>query len=248
MFFRNNKGIIYALDCSGKDKLISELKETRDFDKLVAYKLGALPLMSIDGGISYVANLVRQYTDLPIIYDHQKLFWASSEDDDVFDIPPIIAQDLNEAKIEAGIVLGIGNDGELSWYKEHLKAFIEAFFEHDIIPIVVAHMTTPKYLRSEGGVTPDDVPEVSFKLAADMGVEYLVIPGNKPKYARHYVEMLSNWVGNPNFLFPGFGKQGGNEEEIFGITENKPTYLIVGPYDEINIKEYYKSLESRLLV
>lgn len=244
--FRADNGLIIALDCNGEKELVRGLESTKDLEGVVAYKPGCVPLLSIEGGISHITNIIREYTDLPIIYDNQK-FCLARDDEEELSLPSKISPIMKQSDVDSVIVLGIANNNINSAYKADLEIFIRTFQKNDIIPIVVAHMTTPDYLEREGGLVPNDVPEFSYRLAAKMGIEYFVIPGNKQKDSEHYVEMISELIKEPKFLIPGFGSQGGDKNNIFHITKGCPTYMIIGPYDNIDFSKMdsYAELMSK---
>ena len=65
-----NKSVIPSCDVSDLEKLKNLVKETCSVEGIGAYKIGLE--LCIPFGIRKVIDTIRKYTNLPIIYDHQK--------------------------------------------------------------------------------------------------------------------------------------------------------------------------------
>ena len=233
-----------ACDVNDIDELERIVEETSDIDGVVGYKVGAI--LALKYGLPRICEAISSYTDLPIIYDHQKLG---------SDIPEICGGDILAVCKAAGIssvilfpeagpetlkaaVIGIGT--------EKLKETVKGCFNFGLTPIVGGEMTHRKYLRSEGGYIADDAPERMYLDAAKLGVEHFVIPGTKREKMSAYCKLLEQELKEPNFLFPGIGKehQGGDIVAAFETVTPFPGYAIVGRaiYAAKDIKEATKRL------
>ena len=207
-----DKSVIVAADVE-LSKLDSLIKATYEVEGIGGYKIGfGLGLRSL----KMVASLVRETTDLPIIYDHQK---AGN------DIPPMGAELVDVCK-EAGINAVIlfpfaGPATQEAWTKAAQDA--------DLTVLVGGHMTHEKFLVSEGGYITDDAPERIYHLGATLGVRNFVVPGNKTDFVQRYRKLLEEILGPENFdlYAPGFITQGGSISETAQVA-GKKWHAIVG--------------------
>jgi orotidine-5'-phosphate decarboxylase len=200
---------------SNRDKVSALVKATASLDFIHGYKLGATP--SLANGLPAMVKIIRKYTDLPIIYDHQKFGT---------DVPDVCSGELievfTEAKVSAVIIFPQAGP-------ETLKAAVTALLRAGIVPIVGGEMTHPKYLEGEGGYLSDKAPMRIYTDAAKLGVEYFVVPGTRPESIQKYKSELSKLLAQPKFLFPGIGKgQGGDIAEAFQRASPYPSWAIVG--------------------
>jgi len=229
--FSSKYGIILACDISDTVDLVDLIKVTNDLEFIQGYKIGMELVVSY--GINNVTEVIRRYTDLPIIYDHQKFGT---------DIPDICSGKILEILKNAGIngVIIFPQSGI-----ETLKATVKASEENGLIPIVGGEMTHSGYIVGEGGYIADDAPERMYLDAARSGVEYFVIPGTKLESMRKYLFKLKELIKEPKFLFPGIGKgQGGDIAAAFSAVHPYDSYAIVGRgiYGEKNRREAAKKL------
>ena len=63
-------GIIIECNFAIKNKLEDIVDSTSDIDFITGYKIGAE--LAINSNIGDLVKIIRKYTNLPIIYDHQK--------------------------------------------------------------------------------------------------------------------------------------------------------------------------------
>lgn len=212
--FRSSKGLVVACDVDDLGLLGRLIDATRDLEPIQGYKIGAG--LALRYGIGKVAGVIRERSDLPIIYDHQKFGT---------DIPEVCGGLL-------GALRGSGVDSVIIFPQagvETLRASVRACAEEGLIPMVGGEMTHRGYLASEGGYMDDRGPERIYLDAAALGVEYFVLPGNRPASMKRYRDLLSGAVARPKFLFPGVGAgQGGDVARAFSILMGHPAYAIVG--------------------
>ena len=70
IFSKDKHGIIISCDFSNIEKLDKLIKETCSLNFIQGYKIGMT--LVLKNSIKKVAAVIRKYSDLPIIYDHQK--------------------------------------------------------------------------------------------------------------------------------------------------------------------------------
>lgn len=110
------------------------VKDTAGIDGVGAYKVGFE--LGLKHGLPKVVELAREYTNKPIIYDHQK---AGT---DILATGKNFARTVKNADVDAVILFPQSGP-------ETEKAWIEAAFERDLDVIIGGLMTHPKYVRSE---------------------------------------------------------------------------------------------------
>ena len=226
--FNQKYGIIPACDVKRLEDLEKLVKSTCDIEGIVGYKVGAI--LGLKYGLPSVVKTISTYTDLPIIYDHQKFGT---------DIPDICGGDMLEVLKDAGINIVIifpqagpetlktaivGSDDP------KLKDTVKGCYNFGLTPIVGGEMTHARYLEIDGGYLTNEAPERMYLDAAELGVEYFVVPGTKVDKMNKYCKLLSTVVSNPKFLFPGIGRdyQGGDVIEAFNAVKPFSSYAIVG--------------------
>ncbi len=207
--FRLPYGIIIACDVKTVKQLEILVEATSDIEGIAGYKIGFM--LGLLHGLPHIVEMVKEETDLPVIYDYQK---AGS------DIPEMgveFAAVMKEAEVDSAIVFPqAGPKTE--------EAFITALQEQGVVPMVGGEMTHEKYLQKDGGFILDDAPERIYELAANLGVEYFIVPGNKPDRIKKYSEMLPE---GSKMCMPGIGKQGGDIESAFRACGGD-AYAIIG--------------------
>lgn len=226
--FELRHGIMPACDVMTIEDLKKIVEKTCDIEGIVGYKVGAI--LALKYGLSEICKKISTLTDLPIIYDHQKLGT---------DIPEICGGDMLKVCKEAGVnaVIIFPQSGPetlkvtlIGSENEKLKGTVKGCFKFGLIPIVGGDMTHNKYLQSEGGYIADDAPKRMYIDAAKLGVEHFVVPGTKIEKMREYRLLLGKELKEPRFLFPGIGReyQGGDIVEAFEAVKPFPSYAIVG--------------------
>jgi orotidine-5'-phosphate decarboxylase len=168
-------------------------------------------------GVGRCVKTIRQYSGLPVIYDHQKYGT---------DIPEIsggaVLRILREAGVDAVIVFPHAGP-------RTLQATVEGCSRYGLVAIVGGEMTHSGFLVKDGGYLTDEAPARIYEDAARLGVEHFVLPATRPTNIRRYREILASLVSEPRFLFPGIGKgQGGDIVQAFDSVEPFPAYAIVG--------------------
>lgn len=208
------RSVIVAADVSEIESLSGLVKYTSDVEGIGGYKVGLELVLTY--GLPKVVSVIREHSQLPIIYDHQKA---------ATDIPRMgerFAKACRSAGVDAVILFPFGGaETEVSW--------INACQEERLTVLVGAHMTQPKFLVNGGGFVANKAPKRMFEIAAEHKVGDFVVPGNKPEYVKEYRELLEKLVGKDNCVLyaPGFISQGGEISEI-GKIAGRRWHAIVG--------------------
>ncbi len=211
--FERDYGIIPACDVETLDELAKLVGATSTVNGIVGYKVGAI--LGLTYGLANVVGAIKEQSNLPILYDHQK---AGT------DIPQL-AEEFTRVWQEAGVAAAIvfpqaGPETE--------EALLRAIIGQGMIAIVGGEMTHPRYLSKDGGYLSDDAPARMYKVAADIGVTHFVVPGNRPGAVEKYAKLIGGAIQTPRFLLPGIGRQGGDIETAFAATLGHPAYAIIG--------------------
>lgn len=188
-----DRSVVIACDVKDINKLKQLIRQTYDIEGIGGYKLGSI--LTIRYGLSNLVKVIRDFTDLPIIYDHQKA---------MTDIPEMGKEFVSVVE-EAGVnaLIGFPQSGpktEEVWIKNCKEAGLEA--------IIGGEMTHEKYRASEGGYIVDEALDDIYLLAARLGVNNFVVPGTRKERVIHYREIL-RFVPELTFYAPGFIAQGG---------------------------------------
>ncbi len=190
-----NKSVTVAADVEA-DQLIPLTQATHGVEGIGAYKIGIA--LGLELGLPEVVKRMREHTDLPIIYDHQKA------GNDIPEMDKTFANVCWKGGVDAVIFFPFSSPvTEERW--------IKAAQDQGLGVLVGGHMTVPKFLESEGGYIADSAPERIYRLGAELGVKDFVVPGNKVQYVEKYRQLLEEILGPNNFMLhaPGFIGQGG---------------------------------------
>ena len=213
--FNKRQGIIPACDVESLDSLKELVRNTSDLPFIQGFKIGVILIFSY--GIDEVVESIREYSPLPLIYDHQKFGT---------DIPSICGGVILEKMKKAGV------DGLIIFPHagiETLKSTVKGCLNNGLVPLVGGEMTHRGYVVKEGGYLEDNAPVRIYKDAVKYGVEHFIIPGTKIDLMRKYVNILEKLTKSPKFLFPGVGSgQGGNIKQVFTAAEPHDRYAIIG--------------------
>lgn len=191
-----SKSIIPSCDVSDLAKLKNLVKETCSVEGIGAYKIGLE--LCIPYGICQVIDTIRKWTDLPIIYDHQKA---------ATDIPELGDKFAKAVKgVDAVILFPFtGPETEKAWIKSCKKEKLGV--------IVGGEMTHAGFLEREGGFISESDALKIYEIAADEKINDFVVPGNKPDKIKLYKAFLEARGIKPVFYSPGLIAQGGDITE-----------------------------------
>ncbi|MDP2585595.1 MAG: hypothetical protein Q8P29_01805 [Candidatus Levybacteria bacterium] len=228
------RSVIPACDVSDLESLEKIVKNTCEVPGIGGYKVGLS--LAIPYGLIEVAKRVREYTKLPIIYDHQKA------GNDILEMGSEFMKAIKKSGIEAAILFPFSSPvTEGDWIKN--------LQEEGITVLVGGHMTHAKFLTSEGGFISDSAPERIYTIAAEKGVRDFVVPGNKVPFVNTYRQLLEKLLGKGKFTLyaPGFIKQGGDITET-GQVAGDNWHAIVGSaiYKAPDMKQAAIEVTSKL--
>lgn len=211
--FRTSHGIVPALDVDSVEQLRQVVAQTCTVPGVVAYKLGLAGVLRL--GLGRAVAAIRELTDLPVLYDHQK---AGA------DIPDMAAKFVavcREAGVDALILFPLAGP-------EAVRAFVGHTRAAGLLAIVGGELPHDGYRASEGGYVRDDAAERIFALAAELGADHFVVPANRPEAIRRYVARLRAIVARPALFLPGVGPLGGSVTAAFTAAPGCACYAIVG--------------------
>lgn len=195
-----DRSVVVACDVETLNELKRLVEQTSDVERIGGYKIGSV--LAIRYGLPRLVQAVRELTDLPVIYDHQKAMT------DIPDLGGSFARAVKGAGADA--LIGFPQSGPATQ-----EAWIEACKRAGLEAIIGGEMTHPRYKRSEGGYIADEALEEIYLLAAKLGVTNFVVPGNKADRVKRYREVLQPIVGEAlAFYAPGLVAQGGRISEV----------------------------------
>jgi len=233
------KSIVPACDFTGLPQLTDLVTATKEVPGIGSYKIGSL--LGLTWGLREIVSRIRDETDLPVIYDHQK---AGT------DIPVPLGREftlvLRRAGINGAILFPFGG-------RATEEIWIKSLQDQEIHVLVGAEMTQEGFFARDGGFIADDAPLRMFERAIKEGVRDFVVPGNKVEAVRGYHGYFTRMLGEGNFTLyaPGFVLQGGDISET-GKVAGKNWHAIVGSalYNEPNapaIKQKAVQLTSQII-
>lgn len=193
-----DKSVIPACDVATLKELEEIVEATSAIKKIGAYKIGFS--LGLGFGLEKIVKTIRKHSDKPIIYDHQK---AGT---DIPDTGKAFAAVCKKAGVDA--VIFFPQSGP-----ETEKAWIKAAQEAGLGVIVGGEMTHPSYLQKDNGFIADEAPKRMYEIAAQLGVQDFVVPGNKPEKIEFYRQFLESKGIKPVLYSPGLVAQGGEITE-----------------------------------
>lgn len=211
--FGLDRGVVVACDVGTLQELERLTELTSEVEGIVGYKIGFS--LGLKYGLKNVTDIIKNFTDLPVIYDHQK---AGT---DIPKMGSVFAATCKEGGVK-GVILFPQAGPETE------EAFIDALLSEGLVPFIGGEMTHPKYLERDGGFILNEGPEKMYLHGASKGAEYFIVPGNKPKRIEYYSRLLKSKISKPKICMPGIGRQGGDIKSAFQATEGLPAYAIIG--------------------
>ena len=229
-----DRSVIVAADVESS-RLAELVKQTCLVEGIGGYKVGLE--LALEEGLPEVVAIVKDQTDLPLIYDHQKA------GNDIPETGSRFAKVCKGAGVDAVILFPFaGAKTERDW--------IHASQDAELGVLVGAHMTQPEFLYSEGGSVADDAPERIFSIAVEAGVQDFVVPGNKVWYVAKYKELLDRLAGEGSYRLyaPGFVTQGG-EISDFAKAAGQKWHAIVGSaiYKAVDMNEAARQMTRQMV-
>lgn len=228
-----DRSVVIACDVENKEKLKKLVEQTHDVERIGGYKISSILVLRY--GLPALVQVIRGFTDLPVIYDHQKA---------MTDIPDLGRKFVVAVK-ESGVnaLIGFPQSGPLTQ-----EAWINACRDIGLEVIIGGEMTHPKYKRSEGGYIDDEALDKIYLRAAKLGVNNFITPGNRIERVKHYRELLKPIVKDLTFYLPGVIAQGGVITSIARAAGNS-WHVIVGRaiYEAKNIRTAAKEVVNQII-
>jgi len=215
--FRSKHGVIVALDAETVRDCKRTIDLTTTVDGVVGYKLGMT--MALNLGLAKAVKQLREHTDLPLLYDHQKA------GPDVFDMAAKFAALCANAKVDGLILFPTAGP-------RAVEAFVGETLKHGMLALVGGDLPFADYNVSGGGYVADDALERIIDKAVAAGADHFVIPGNTPDKLRHHSARLKRKLKKagraPVFIVPGIGPLGGKIGDLVAAANGCSVYGVVG--------------------
>jgi len=228
-----DRSVVVAADVEAE--MLSKLvQKTCLVEGIGGYKIG-LELV-LEQGLPRTVGAVKEHSNLPVIYDHQKA------GNDIPDMGTKFAAVCRKAGVDAVILFPFASaKTERDW--------IKACQDQSLGVLVGGHMTQPEFLENEGGFISVGAPDRIYTIAAQQGVRDFVVPGNKVEFVAHYRWLLEGILGVGNFRFyaPGFITQKGEVSE-FAKVAGTQWHAIVGSaiYKAVDIAAAAKQMTAQI--
>ena len=201
--------IIPALDTVDLDAALRLVCKVAGRGSVHGFKLGFA--LGLGHGLPEAVRRIREWTDKPLIYDHQK---AAT---DIPDTGALFGDVMKQAGIDEVILFPHTGPHTLA-------AWTRAMQERGMKAIVGAVMTHPAYLVSEGGYIADAAAAAIYRQAAVLGVGAFVVPLTKPELVAKLAAEVP-FTAAQEFYSPGYGAQGGDPAKFPSLARH---YLIMG--------------------
>jgi orotidine-5'-phosphate decarboxylase len=211
--FRTHYGIIPALDLESVDAIRRIVEETCEVEGVVGYKLGIAGALRL--GLANAVRAIREITDLPILYDHQKAGL------DIPDMAQKFCTICNEAGVDALVLFPLAGPSAVEEFIVHTQ-------RQGLCPIIGGDFPMAEYKVSGGGYVADDGPARILEHAYNLGVRHFIVPSTNLNGVRKVSEFLTASGRKPTLLMTGIGAMGGRISDAFAAAPGCSCYAIVG--------------------
>ena len=201
-------GLVPALDLETLDDLKRVVDATCDIDEVIEYKLGMHAVLHI--GLFNAVKAIREFTEKPVIYDHQK---AGA---DMPDSAGGFVRICEQTGISGLILYPVAGPTAV-------REFVTHSLNAGLDPVVGGHIPVPDYAISGGGYLADDTVDRIMSLAAGLGATHFVLPANEPENIQRRSEWLLTHVIEPVLYVTGIGPLGGSITESFQAAQGIAT-------------------------
>lgn len=210
---RSTHGIMPSLDMESLDEARGVIEKTTRIDGVVAYKFGLTTVLR--HGLAQTVDAMRQVTDLPLIYDHQK---AGA---DVPDMAAKFAATCREAGVDGLILFPVAGPRAVSEFVGHA-------YKNRLLPVIGGDLPLPEYNIKGGGYIADDALFRIIERCVGMKADHFVVPATQPEKIRSISEWLTRGLEAPFLFLPGIGPLGGGISEAFSEAPGCRCYAVVG--------------------
>jgi orotidine-5'-phosphate decarboxylase len=232
--FRSEYGIVPALDLESVEDIRRVVEDTCDVEGVVGFKLGMAGALRL--GLANAVRSIREITDLPILYDHQKAGL------DIPDMAKKFCAICREAGVDGLILFPLAGPSAVAEFVTHSQ-------RQELSPILGGDFPIVEYKVSGGGYVVDDGPTRILEHGFKMGVEHFIVPSTNLDGVRRVSELLSTPSRKPTLLMTGIGTMGGRIRDAFAAAPGCSCYAIVGRavYASDSPKEAAKALGDAAL-
>lgn len=196
--FTGRFGLVPALDIENDEQFESVVRQTTGVEGMAGYKLGLSTVLRL--GLTESVRRLRDLTDLPIYYDHQKA--GPDMPDSAYHFTQICAA----AGVDGLVLFPVAGPTAV-------EKFVGESIRLGMTPIVGGHIPVPDYVASGGGYMIDDALDEILKDSARVGADNFVLPAHDPELVSRWTQWISGNVSNPVVYLTGFGSLGGKVEE-----------------------------------
>lgn len=207
-------GIVPALDIDSPEHLELVVRETTKREGVAGYKLGLTSVLTF--GLAESVRRLRDLTDLPILYDHQKA------GPDMPDMAVKYTAMCEEAGVDGLILFPVAGPTAVD-------KFVGEAVRAGIIPVVGGEIPVPDYCASGGGYMLDDALDKILVRAVHNKADHFVLPAHDKAKITRWSNWIADNVKNATALVTGFGALGGTVEAAFSASSACPRrFAIVG--------------------
>src|SRR5580692_8380933 len=157
---KGDMGIVPALDIDSHEHLEQVVRETSKREGVAGYKLGLTSVLHF--GLRESVRRLRDLTDLPIVYDHQK---AGP------DMAKKYTALCKEADVDGLILFPVAGPTAVD-------QFVGEAIRADLTPFVGGEIPVPDYGVSGGGYMLDDALDRILARAAQNKCDHFVLPAH----------------------------------------------------------------------
>ncbi|MBJ3774540.1 orotidine 5'-phosphate decarboxylase / HUMPS family protein [Acuticoccus mangrovi] len=205
--FSGKMGIVPALDVDDLAAFERVVKATTGVEGVAGYKLGLTTVLRV--GLKASMKALRDLSDLPVLYDHQK---AGPD-------MPDMAKKFTALAAEAGV------DGLILFPvagPTAVDAFVGEAVKAGIAPVVGGEIPVPDYGISGGGYLVDDALDRILVRAAAAGADHFVLPAHDAAKVKRWAAWIAQNVPEATTFLTGFGSLGGTIEGAFATADALP--------------------------
>jgi len=212
--FGHGLGIVPALDVDSADQLDRVVRETCRLEGVAGYKIGLTSVLR--AGLSASVLRLREMTDLPLLYDHQKA------GPDMPDMATKFTALCKEAGVDGLILFPVAGPTAVD-------RFVGEAIKADLIPVVGGEIPVADYTIAGGGYMKGDTLSLIMKRAAKEGANHFVLPARDDAKIAQWTQWIAESVPGSSVFLTGFGALGGSIKEAFAAASPCPNaFAIVG--------------------
>lgn len=212
--FKGTVGVVPALDVDDPARLAQIVRETTRVPGVVAYKVGLSSVLH--AGLAPAVRALRDLTDLPLLYDHQKA------GPDMPDMADKFAMLCREGGVDGLILFPVAGPTAVD-------RFVGAARAEHLVPVVGGEIPVPDYGVSGGGYMLDDALDRILVRAHAAGADHFVLPAHDPAKIRRWSGWIAGAVPAATIFLTGFGSLGGTIADGFAAAAAcRRRFAIVG--------------------